>query len=154
MTRSGGHVRIYMSDKPGQEHFVDTNILVYAFDHFAGHKDAVARQLLEGWWEKRNACLSIQVLQKFYVTVSRKIQQPLNPRVARRIVSDLSHWRVHSPDAMDVLQAMDDHLAYQLSFWDAMHLVSARRLGCAQVFSEDLAHGQDYGGIRVVNPFV
>ncbi len=136
-----------------EQYFVDTNILVYAYDRSAGEKHALAMQLIEDCWKNENGCLSIQVLQEFYVVVTRKIVAPLDYPTARRIVADLAHWRLQSPEAADLLQAIDMQQSYQISFWDAMVLQSAARLGCTQLLSEDLHHGQSYGEVRVINPF-
>lgn len=133
--------------------FLDTNILVYAFDCSAGKKHIRAAELVQECWEDQSGCLSIQVLQEFYVTVTRKIAAPLDSLVARQIVADLAHWRLHAPEAADLLQAIDLQQRYQLSFWDAMVIQSALRLGCKQLLSEDLQHGQVYRDVTVVNPF-
>lgn len=137
----------------GKRQFVDTNILVYAHDVSAGKKRERARSLLEELWDSGEGCLSVQVLQEFFVIITRKVPQPLEPRTAALIVSDFSRWRVHSPGAEDVLEAIDLHGRSGVSFWDAMILQSAGRLGCEILFSEDMNDGQWYGGIRVSNPF-
>ena len=134
--------------------FVDTNILVYAFDHSAGYKHAIAAQMMENWWEHHNGCLSIQVLQEFFVNVTRKIKLPLEYQTARQLVADLAHWRLHVPEANDLLQAIDLHHTYRLAFWDAMVLQSAARMRCQRLLSEDLNHGQTYGDVQVINPFI
>jgi predicted nucleic acid-binding protein len=134
--------------------FVDTNILVYAYDRSAGEKHSTARQILEQCWENQNGCASIQVLQEFYVTVTRKIPTPIDPMMARRILADLAVWRFHSPEANDLLQAIDLQRDHQLSFWDAMIVQSARSLGCQRLLSEDLRHGMAYSGVRAINPFL
>jgi predicted nucleic acid-binding protein len=133
--------------------FVDTNILVYAYDHSAGNKHPIAAQLVRDCWENETGCLSIQVLQEFFVNVTRKIARPLDLRSARQLVADLAQWRIQTPEVNDILQAIDFQERYQLSFWDAMVLQSAVRLGCKQLLSEDLNHGQVYGNVQVVNPF-
>jgi predicted nucleic acid-binding protein len=97
--------------------------------------------------------LSVQVLQEFYVTITQKVMQPVSQSEARRLVADLSTWRVHSPDADDVLDAIDLQLHHQLSFWDALILLSAIRTGSQTVLSEDLNPGQVFDGVRVINPF-
>ncbi len=148
-----GREMSYMNVSQMADQFVDTNILVYAYDLSAGRKHILAVQWMERWWEERTGCLSIQVLQEFFVTVTQKIAAPLTLPVARQIVADLAHWRLHVPEARDVLEAIDLQRDYRLSFWDAMALQSARRLGCRRFFSEDLEHGRSYGGIQVVNPF-
>lgn len=134
-------------------HFVDTNILVYAYDSSAGHKHAVAVQLIEQFWENESGRVSIQVLHEFFVTVTRKIAKPLDIHTARQIVADLSHWRLHVPDAGDLLQAIDFQQDYQLTFWEAMIVQSAAQMECKQLLSEELDHGQVYGNVQVINPF-
>lgn len=142
-----------MTASPGIDHFVDTNILVYAYDISAGNKHNIAVHLMGQWWSNDGGCISLQVLQEFFVTVTNKIPTPLDPQTARQIVADLSHWRLHVPDASDLLHAIDIQQSYRLSFWDAMVIQSAVRLGCKQLLSEDLSHGQIYGDVQVINPF-
>jgi predicted nucleic acid-binding protein len=137
----------------GNRQFVDTNVLVYAHDLTAGDKHDRARELLEGLWDSRDGCLSIQVLQEFFVTTTRKIPKPLKAPLAARIIADLARWHVHAPDTRDVLAAIDIHQQTGASFWDAMILRSAKELGCQLLHSEDLDHGQIYAGVRVSNPF-
>lgn len=133
--------------------FVDTNILVYAHDTSAGAKRDRAARLLEELWESRSGCLSVQVLQEFYVSITRKVANPLDSNTAAQIVADLSVWQVHAPVAADVLAAIEIQRRYGVSFWDAMILQSAVRLGCKIVWSEDLSGGQVYDGVRVIDPF-
>ena len=144
-----------MPAKPqaGELQFIDTNILVYAYDRSAGRKHIAAVRLVEQCWEEEDGCLSIQVLQELYVTVTQRITHPLDYQTARQIVDDLAHWRIHVPEPNDILQAIDIQQKFQLSFWDAMILQSAAYMGCAQLLSEDLGHGENYGNVQVVNPF-
>jgi predicted nucleic acid-binding protein len=142
-----------MNVDPQVTYFLDTNILVYAYDRSAGRKHSLAAQLVEACWENENGCLSIQVLQEFFVTVTRKIATPLDPQTARQIVADLAQWRLHAPDASDLLQAIELQQNYQLAFWDTQVIQSAASLGCKRLLSEDLNHGQVYGEVQVVNPF-
>ena len=79
--------------------FVDTNVLVYAFDRSAGARHEIAREQVSKLWEEDLGCLSIQVLQEFYVTVTQKIRSPLATDQAAKILMDLGQWRVHSPSA-------------------------------------------------------
>lgn len=141
-----------MSVEPGYQ-FVDTNVLVYAHDQSAGNKRNRAEALLRDLWAARLGCLSLQVLQEFYVTITRKIPRPLPPETASQLIGDLGTWRIHSPDVNDVLGAIDLQTRYQVSFWDAMILRSAIQLGCQTVWSEDLNAGQQYQGVQVQNPF-
>jgi predicted nucleic acid-binding protein len=140
-----------MSASPPQ--FIDTNILIYAHDASAGTKHDRARALLRELWENRAGCLSIQVLQEFYVNVTRKVARPMSPDAAAQIIADLGVWPVHRPDVDDVLEAIRLQTSRQLSFWDAMILTSARRLGCETLWSEDMSQGQQYEGVTVINPF-
>jgi len=140
-----------MSDSPLQ--FVDTNILIYAHDRSAGVKHDRARALLLDLWQDRAGGLSIQVLQEFYVNVTRKVARPLSPESAAQIIADLSVRQIHRPDTNDILEAIRLQTRLQLSFWDAMILTSARRLGCATLWSEDMSHGQQYEGVTAINPF-
>lgn len=142
-----------MSVDPQVDCFMDTNILVYAYDRSAGKKHSIAAQLVRDCWENETGCLSIQVLQEFFVNVTRKIAAPLDLSTARQLVADLAQWHVQAPEVNDILQAIDFQARYQLSFWDAMVVQSAARLGCKQLLSEDLNHGQMYGEVQVVNPF-
>jgi predicted nucleic acid-binding protein len=137
----------------GNRRFVDTNVLVYAHDESAGGKRDQARALVEQLWESRDGCLSVQVLQEFFVTVTGKIAKPLNAETAKEIVADYSRWHLHVPAADDVLAAIGIHLRAGISFWDAMIVRSAAEIGCDVLYSEDLNAGQEYAGIRVENPF-
>ena len=133
--------------------FVDTNVLIYAHDQSAGEKHKRAKQLLGDLWENQAGCLSIQILQEFYVNITQKVARPLKPELAAQIIADLAVWRVHQPGVADVLDAIRLQSRYQLSFWDAMMLASAAALGCQIVWSEDLSHGQQYDRVIVSNPF-
>lgn len=133
--------------------FVDTNLLVYAHDRAAGKKHTQALGLVRELWESGRGSLSIQVLQEFYVVVTRKVPQPLASETAAQVIADLRAWRVHRPGVDDVLGAISLQVRHQLTFWDAMLLQSASQLGCEVLWSEDLHSGQEYQGVRVVNPF-
>jgi predicted nucleic acid-binding protein len=141
-----------MSDESTRQ-FVDTNVLVYAHDATAGDKHIRAKQLMADLWANSNGCLSIQVLQEFYVTVTRKVKQPLDPDVARQHVEDLGQWLVHSPTVGDICEAIQLHQRARLSFWDALVLTSAQKLNCAALWSEDFSEGQTFAGIVVRSPF-
>lgn len=133
--------------------FLDTNILIYAFDTSTGEKHQKASKLLEELWAEENGCISIQVLQEFYVNVTRKALQALEPAQAVTIIRDLSNWKVHRPVTEDVLAAISIQQKYQISFWDAMIIRSAKESNCKILYSEDLSNGQNYSGVKVFNPF-
>lgn len=133
--------------------FVDSNVLLYAHDRSAGAKRETAGTLIEHLWEERSGCLSVQVLQEFFVNVTRKLSSPLEVSQAREVISDYTYWRVHRPGTVDVLAAIDVHRRTGISFWDAMIVRSAASQGCGLLYSEDLNEGQLYDGVRVENPF-
>jgi len=137
-----------------QLEFVDTHILVYAHDISAGQKHDKARRLVQSLWERRAGCLNVQVLQEFYVIVTQKVAIPLTPPAASQIIADLATWSVHRPGVADVLDAIRVQDRYQISFWDAMIIVSAMQLDCATIWSEDMNPGQVYDSVKVLNPFV
>lgn len=138
----------------GSRSFVDTNVLVYAHDRTAGSKRDTARGLLESMWDSGLGCVSVQVLQEFFVIVTRKVPKPLPLDSASMVVSDLACWRVHAPGAADVLAAIDLHRRHRMSFWDAMIIRSAGLMGCGVVYSEDLNSGQRYDGVEARDPFL
>ncbi|HUY61990.1 MAG TPA: PIN domain-containing protein [Candidatus Dormibacteraeota bacterium] len=133
--------------------FLDTNVLVYAHDSSAGAKHRRALELLADLAAREVGALSVQVLQEFFVTVTRKVPRPLPAATAAGIVADLAVLPTHVPRAADVVAAIDLHERWRVSFWDAMIIRSALSLGCAWIWSEDLAAGQAYDGVTVRNPF-
>lgn len=133
--------------------FVDTNILVYAYDTGAGVRHERALELVASLGRSRSGVLSVQVLQEFYVTVTRKAAAPFTPSEARARLRTLSRWAAHSPLPSDVVAATEIAEAAQISFWDAMIIRSAARMECDTLWSEDLNAGQVIAGIRVRNPF-
>jgi len=147
-----------MSDKADyvkklEKQFVDTNIIVYAHDVTAGEKNKRAKDLLIELWDTRKGCFSIQVLQEFYVTITKKVASPVKPTDAYRIISALSSWTTHVPKTEDILMAIDIQQKYNISFWDALIICSAVMLKCDVIWSEDLNNKQLYEGIIVLNPF-
>jgi len=134
--------------------FVDTNVLVYAYDRAAGSKHVRARELVEELWNAGRGTLSTQVLQEFYVNVRRKARPPVSPEDARTLVADYLAWDPVVNDGAAVLEAVDAGHRHQLSFWDALVVVAAVKSGASVIYSEDLNHGQRYGSVKVVNPFL
>ena len=133
--------------------FLDANILVYALDASAGIKHKVAAELVDRLWESGGGCLSVQVLQEFYVTVTRKIPKPLDVDEALDRVRDLKVWKVFAPQADDVIAAITLHKQSRLNFWDAMVVQAAAELHCDVLWTEDLNGGQVVRGVEVRNPF-
>jgi predicted nucleic acid-binding protein len=138
-----------MSDK----FFVDTNILIYAHDRSAGQKHADAVALIEELWESGRGVLSMQVLQEFCVNMQRRVSPPLPQAELKNLIEDYEAWEVVTPTVNSVLQALDLQTRYRISFWDALIIQAAESAGASTLYSEDLAHNQLYGIVRVSNPF-
>ena len=138
---------------PGERVFVDTNILVYAYDADAGAKHDAARRVVRELWGSRSGSLSTQVLQEFYVTVTRKLPKPLSKRSARDVVSTYGAWPVHRPDVDDIVAASELEDRHRLAFWDALVVIAAQRSGATVLLSEDLQHGQRIIGLTIESPF-
>ncbi len=134
--------------------FVDANILVYAFDSSAGNKQTAARQLIGRLWNSETGCLSVQVLQEFFVTATRKVTRPLSADEAADRVREFASWRIFAPVAEDVLAAIALHKKAQLSFWDAMVVHAAAETGCDVLWTEDLTNRQVIQGVHIRNPFL
>lgn len=133
--------------------FVDTNVLLYAYDATAGDRHAAARALVDRLWSERRGAVSVQVLQEFYVNATRKAIKTIDPESAAERLRSLSRWRVHSPLPDDVVAAAIWSTRHQLSFWDAMIVRSAAELRCEILWTEDLSDGQVIEGVRLANPF-
>ena len=133
--------------------FVDTNILVYAYDQTAGEKHETAFRLMERLWDSGEGVLSTQVLQEFYVALTGKIPNRLPARRAREIIADFGTWTVATVEIPDVLRASEISDRYRVNFWDGLILAAAQKEDAEKVWSEDFNHGQTYGGVLVQNPF-
>jgi len=132
--------------------FVDSNILIYAHDRDAGPRRERARQLCEKLWEERSGCVSVQVLQEFYVTVTRKLRTPVGKAQAREIVRAYASWVISPTTPETVLRATELSEAAEIGFWDALIVAAAEQCSAATLYSEDLNDGQVIAGVRVVNP--
>lgn len=137
-----------MSDK----YFIDTNILVYAHDRSAGLKHQRAQALIESLWESGQGVLSTQVLQELCINLRRKIPKPLPVDEVRQLVRDYSTWEVVNNSPQSILDALDVEVRYRTSFWDALIVQAAEAAGASILYSEDLASGQKYSSLRVINP--
>ena len=133
------------------ECFIDTNILVYAAAG-RGRAETKRKRALD-LIEKEDFGLSVQVLQEFYVTVVRKIQVPLSPDEAVEWVEQFEVFPCLPIDSGLVKIAIETSLRHGLSYWDGAIIAAAETLGAKTLYSEDLNHGQQYGTVRVCNPF-
>jgi predicted nucleic acid-binding protein len=131
--------------------FVDTNVLVYAHDRSAGPKHEASVQLLTRLVEKRVGALSTQVLAEFYSAATRKLG--MASAEAEDVIADLAGWTIHRPAHSDLLRASRLHRHHKIGWWDALIVTSALELGCRVLWTEDLTHGQRFGGVLVRNPY-
>jgi len=138
---------------PRNKVFVDTNVLVYAYDRSAGSKRETARETVMELWRNRRGLISTQVLQEFSAAVLSKIPRPLGLETVKNVVDDLLHWEVVVNDGRSVLAALDVQFRHRLSFWDALVVQAAVRGGAAVLCSEDFSDGRVFEGVRVMNPF-
>ena len=134
--------------------FVDTNILVYAHDLDAGNKHDQAAEIVSQVWQSRNGVLSTQVLQEFYVTLTRKVSSTLSKLEARKLVQKYSHWHLVLNDHSIILQASEIEESNNISFCDALIVSAAYSQNVPTILTEDLNHGQIIEGIFIRNPFI
>lgn len=135
----------------GEVVFLDTNVLVYAYDRAAGAKHERARALVLGLRERRAVpVVSVQVLQELFVNLVRK---GVAADEAGEVVELHLAWQV-VPNDVDLFRAgLAARTRWGLSPWDAWIVAAAQRAGASELWTEDLNAGQDYGGVRARNPF-
>ncbi len=131
--------------------FFDTNVLIYADDKAAPAKQRRALELVAEHRRARTGVVSLQVLQEYFVTVTRKLH--VDPAIARRKVELLAEFHVAAPDVSDILAAIDLYRLHSLSFWDALIVRSAKQSGCTVLLSEDMQHARELDGLHIFNPF-
>jgi predicted nucleic acid-binding protein len=135
--------------------FVDSNILIYAYDITAEAKHQTAKDLLQSLWITRSGILSVQVLQEVFVNVTRKIPKPLPISKAREIVEDYRLWVSAPTGTGTIIHAIDIQSNLEFSFWDSLIIASALEADCQQLYSEDMQHGQIIARrLQILNPFI
>jgi predicted nucleic acid-binding protein len=134
------------------ECFLDTNILVYAVS--SAKADAAKSTKALGIVQRSDFGLSAQVLQEFYVTVTRKIRKPLTPELAVALMDEYRVFPTVPTDYPLIVSAVELALRYGISYWDGAIVAAAEALGAPTLYTEDLSHGQRYGQVQAVNPFL
>ena len=132
--------------------FFDTNVLVYCTDTTAPKKQARARELVAHMTAAGEAVVSTQVLIELFHSLVRKQKMP--PATAQALTLAYGAWPVINSDAALVHAAIGKSIAHRLSIWDAMVIEAALRADAQTLYTEDLSHGQRFGKLAVVNPFV
>ena len=133
--------------------FLDTNIIIYAYDVTARDKHSIAREILIELWGSGRGVLSTQVLQEFFINVVGKIPKPIDRTLAGNIIKDLLKWNVVVNDGESILGAIEILMRYSFSFWDSLIIEAALKGGAETLLSEDLSDGQVIDGITIINPF-
>ncbi len=136
--------------------FLDTNVLVYAFDDSSPEKKEQALRLLAGEVAGISAddlVISTQVLQEFYVTVVRKLARPLSAEMAETAVERFADLHVELIDEETVLEAIRRSRRDKLSLWDSLVVGTALQAGCGRLLTEDLQQGRRFGELTIENPF-
>ncbi len=133
--------------------FVDTNVFVYLHDDSAPAKKLRADDWITYLVRRRAGRLSFQVLQELYSVFTRKVQPALATSTAQPIIRDLTSWRPIPIDLaiMERAWLLEGH--YSLSWWDALIVAAAQTCQCEVLLTEDLQHGQEFGTVRVIDPF-
>lgn len=131
--------------------FIDTNVLVYAFDSSEPTKQQTAIHALATTGDR--SVLSTQVLSEFYVVATRKLVDPLAPQVAADVITQLSRLPVVDIDTSLVRSAIEISVRSQISYWDGLIVAAASASGCDRILTEDLASGATINGVEIVNPF-
>ncbi len=134
--------------------FVDTNLLVYAYDSSAGKKWKTSSEILSLLWTHRTGVLSTQVIQEFFVGLTQKVKNPILPGAAKEIVSDLLRWPLVVNDGGDIVRALDLQIKYRFSFWDSLVLQAAIASKSEFLLSEDFQDGQVIESVTIINPFL
>ena len=132
-------------------HCLDTNVLIYAFS--SAGRDAAKARIAREWIDREDWGVTVQVLQEFYVNAVRAPHQLGHDEAVAMIEEIASSRPVVGADLTLMRLALQIKRRYGIAYWDAAVVAGARRLGATVLVSEDFSHGQDYGGVRVLNPF-
>jgi predicted nucleic acid-binding protein len=133
--------------------FVDTNVLVYARDAVHRSKHIQAVLVLKRLWQERTGRISIQVLNEYYVTLTRKLKVRVSPNDAWDDVQDLMCWNPQRIDLEILTRAREIEIRYHTSWWDSMIVAAAQSQRCNTLLSEDFQEGMVFDGLTVRNPF-
>jgi predicted nucleic acid-binding protein len=134
--------------------FVDTNVLIYSEDRVDEKKHLAARQWLSEIWVRRCGRISTQVLNEFYVNVTRKLRPAMPAGDARAEVRRYQRWQPWPNDHATVETAWAVETRFGFSFWDSLIIAAALQQGCRYLLTEDLKHDQVVDGVLIVNPFL
>jgi predicted nucleic acid-binding protein len=133
-------------------HFIDTNILLYSVSRDT--QEAAKRDRAVALLDRDEGALSVQVLQEFYVQATRPTRpDPLPHDVAVGLIATWTRFAVQDVTLSILMGALEIRISHGLSYWDSAIVAAARALGCRELYSEDMSHGQQIEGVTIVNPF-
>jgi predicted nucleic acid-binding protein len=134
------------------EAFLDTNVLIYAVS--SSRAESAKKERALELIVHTDFGLSAQVLQEFYVNVTRKIAKPLTPDAAVALLEQLRRFPMVPTDYPLIVAGVEISLRFGISYWDGAIIAAAECLGATTLYTEDLSHGQRYGTVQAVNPFL
>ena len=133
-------------------HFLDTNVLLYSISRDA--REAAKRERAVALLERDEGALSVQVLQEFYVQATRSTRpDPLPHDIAAGLIATWTRFTVQDITLSILMGALEITTKHGLSYWDSAIVAAARALGCRELYSEDMSHGQEIEGVIIINPF-
>jgi predicted nucleic acid-binding protein len=133
-------------------HFLDTNVLLYSISRDA--REAAKRERAVALLERDEGALSVQVLQEFYVQATRSTRlDPLPHDIAAGLIATWTRFTVQDITLSILMGALEITTSHGLSYWDSAIVAAARALGCRELYSEDMSHGQEIEGVIIINPF-
>ena len=134
--------------------FIDTNVFIYLFDEVDDRKRQIAETLIGKALETGHASISFQVVQETLNVITRKLATPVTPEDARRFLGRVlvPLWQI-MPDTALYQRGLDIQARYHYDFYDALIIAAALDAGCSRLYSENLQHGQQFGGLTIENPF-
>ena len=133
--------------------FVDTNILVYFRDTSEPEKQKISANWLKTLWENQTGRISIQVLNEYYVTVTRKLKPGMTESLARQDIKNLMAWHPVTVDLSIIENSWLIQDTYQFSWWDSLIVAAALKANCSILLSEDLQHGRHIQDLTIIDPF-
>jgi len=137
----------------GKLFFLDTNVLVYARDASESEKQPIAARWIDFLWKSKRGRISFQILNEYYVTVTKKLKPGRSPTLARQDVSALFTWAPLPATSGSLERAWQLQDKYSISWWDSLIVASAIEAGCSYLVSEDLQENLLIDQLRVINPF-
>lgn len=134
--------------------FVDTNVILYAFDDTDALKQARSRDWLTACWRRRCGRVSSQVMNEFYANARRRFAKSVSADEARSEVRRYQQWKPWPVDHATIETAWAVESRWRLNYWDALMVAAAQHMGCSWLLTEDLQHGLRIDQLLVVNPFL